>query len=411
MSAYSKIQSMPPIIYDTQARNLIQKLIKFFGFEVIEKRLKKYQNSLVYSGPISREYYLKNRHPWWEALTLFFEIEKSGKSLRKHLSPSLKRLIRDALMISELQRDIPLKVKSKFKKDLLDDDNASAYLFELHTGWHFSRRGFEVIWYQEDGKPEFCVKTQTFSFDVECKRIGYDAARMIRRKDFYRFAEFLLPKIRRIQLKGQLDVVLNERLHASEQYIKKLADEVLGTIESSGPKGIFTVSQGEVVLNLVERQKTPVNFEEELNRIFNSKNFDGHTAIFAEKYDNSPVDPLILTMKSKKASLVLTGIKNKIEEAAQKQLDSRKIGIITCFLETIGGNDLHELATESGLQKMVSYVLEKEEHNHIAALIFCGEEEMVDSSNENEFSAKGLTFRNPNCPIEQVKDFPFLSSF
>lgn len=50
MSAYSEIQSMPQIIYDTQARNLIHKLIKFFGFEVIEKRLKKYQNSLVYAG-------------------------------------------------------------------------------------------------------------------------------------------------------------------------------------------------------------------------------------------------------------------------------------------------------------------------------------------------------------------------
>ena len=75
------------------------------------------------------------------------------------------------------------------------------------------------MWYEEEGRPEFCVKTQTFSFDVECKRIGYDASKMIRRKDFYRFAEVLVPKIKQINLQGKLDVVLNDRLHASDQFL------------------------------------------------------------------------------------------------------------------------------------------------------------------------------------------------
>ncbi len=232
---------------------------------------------------------------------------------------------------------------------------------------------------------------------------------MIRRKDFYRFAEILLPKIRRFLLQGNINIVINERLHASDLYIKQLSDEILMAIEGHATKDTIIFSQGEAELRFRDFQKSPLNLDEEINRLFIENRLDGHVAIFADNYNDSPVDPLILTMKSRRANMVLTGIKNKIEDAARKQLDPGKIGIIACLLETIVESDLNELASESGLQKMASYILEKNENKHLAALIFCGESELKATRNGEEFNAKALVFRNPHLPVDTVKDFPFLA--
>ena len=104
----------------------------------------------------------------------------------------------------------------------------------------------------------------------------------------------------------------------------------------------------------------------------------------------------------------MTGIKDKIKWVAKEQLESNKPGLIVCFLETITAGDLNELKSNSALQYMSSYILSKSEHEHVAALIFCGEEEFTSQGAVVNSDAKCVTFRNPNCVFEQVKDFPFI---
>ena len=399
---------MNPVFYDHQVRGLVKKLIAFCGPSKIEQCLSKYHHSLSCSGPIFKEYYLKTRHPWWDPLSTFFEIEKSGRSIKNHLTPGLQRLARDAQMISDLQAKMPVKVREKFKKDLVDDNNASAYLFELHFGWHFHRIGFEVSWYEVDGKPEYCITTQDFAFDVECKRISNDAFKMIRRRDFYRFAEILIPQITGINLQGKLDLELYDRLHGNNQFIEDLCNGILTAIKTHGAEGVVNIPEGVLSLNLREKSHVLVDWETELMAINDWKSQGAHAAIFAEGHSGHVANPIGVAMKSRKRNEVLTGIKDKIQGAARKQLDSSKPGLIVCFLETITERDLHVLAKNSGLQKMSSYILSKREYEHIAALIFCGEEEIASQGAVLDFSAKCLIFRNPNCVFEQAKDFPRL---
>ena len=66
-------------IYDIEVQKYINKLIDFFGFVNIERGLKKYKNSLACSGPVYKRYYLKIRHPWWESLIYYFDLEKSRR--------------------------------------------------------------------------------------------------------------------------------------------------------------------------------------------------------------------------------------------------------------------------------------------------------------------------------------------
>lgn len=111
---------MNPVFYDHQVPGLVQKLIEFLGTSTIKNGIRKYRESLACAGPIFKEYYLKTRHPWWEPLSMFFEIQESGNSLKNYLTPALLCLARDAQMISDLQAKMPIKVREKFKRDLVD---------------------------------------------------------------------------------------------------------------------------------------------------------------------------------------------------------------------------------------------------------------------------------------------------
>ncbi len=405
---YKKSMELNQVFFDNQVRGLVRKLIAFFGPSKIEQCIKKYDHSLSCSGPIFTEYYLKARHPWWDSLSKFFDLEKSGKSIKNHLTPGLQRLARDAQMLIDLQGKMTVKVREKYKKDLLDDNNASAYLFELHLALHFHRMGFEVSWYEEDGKPEYCITTPDFAFDVECKRISNDAFKMIRRRDFYRFAEILIPQITGINLQGKLDLELYDRFHGNNQFIENLCKRILTAIKNNGAQGVVNIPEGVLSLNLREKSPILVDWGTELMEINDWKSQGAHAAIFAEGHAGQVANPIGLAMKSRKKNEVLTGIKDKIQGAARKQLDSRKPGLIACFLETITNRDLHELAKDSGLQKMSSYILNKGEYKHVAALIFCAEEEIASQGAVVDSNANSLTFRNPNCIFKQAKNFSFV---
>ena len=117
-------------IHDFEVSNLVNKLIRFLGRQEVERSLEKYQASLQCSGPVFGEYYLKYRHPWWNAFTEFFEIEKSGKSVRKNLTEGIKMLAADAKKIGALQKLMPEAIRAKYKRDLTDD-GAYGYLFDV----------------------------------------------------------------------------------------------------------------------------------------------------------------------------------------------------------------------------------------------------------------------------------------
>ena len=238
---------------DTEAQKYINKLIDFFGIITIEKCLKKYQDSLTYSCPVYKSYYLKSRHPWWESLIYYFKLQRQGKSIRKNLDLRLKRLAIDGKKISTLQCFMPFKVKEKFKKDLLDENRAYDFLYELEIAWHYLINDHEITWYEEDGKPDFLVKGKSLEFNVECKRVTTDASRKIRRKDLYKFAEKIIPKIEKINLKGSINLILNERLHSNDTHIQKLSDQILEIVKNKGQSGEFNFSQGEVYLRLETR--------------------------------------------------------------------------------------------------------------------------------------------------------------
>lgn len=391
-------------IHDYEASRLINKLYCFLGPANIDRRLKKHKRTLDLSGPIVSEYTIKHKHPWWNAFTAFFELKEEGKSIKRNLTPEIKVLAADAKRIITLQKFMPISVQNKYRRDLIDPERAFDYLFEIHIAWHFYLQGNELRWYEDDEKkhPEFLVKTPNFNFNVECKKISVDISRKVKREDFHRFVQKILPEIDKQGYGGSVDIILNGRLAGG--HINTLVSEVMELIKSGNTRGEFAISLGQVLLNLNERSGKIVNVMEQIESLSNK---GLHVAFLSSrKIGDNFVDPIEISLKSEKPDKVLEGIYDKVCEAAKNQLNKSMPGIIVCFLE--GVYDLRDLSSNSGLQLMTCKLLNKEEFSHIAGIGYCSEVQIHRFSSSETYDNQALFFKNPNCKFEEIKTYRFI---
>ena len=395
-------------VHDYEVSRHINRLVSFLGANKVERCIQKYHASLQSSGPVFRDYYLKYRHPWWNAFSEFVKLEKAGKSIPRNLTEGLKILAGDAKKVTTLQRLMPDAVKEKYRRDLIDDNRANDYLFEIDIAWHFFQKGYELEWYENglESHSEFLVRAPEFEFNVECKRISVDISRRIRRRDFYRLAEQLIPKIAHMGYSGAIDIVLKDKLHGNDSFLNELASQVVSEGCNGRVKGDFQIPLGSLVLELVPANGNPVDLYERLNHLWKRKSEQAHGAIFAKSQNRKPVDPVELTLMCERADNVLDGIRDRIMKA-KTQLNESKPGLIACFLA--GVDDLRELAKDSGLQIMSSLLLAKETFSHIAGISYSSEPHVERSADSERFFNQALIFRNPHCRYEKAKDFQFLS--
>ena len=400
-------------IHDFEASNLINKLIRFLGRNNIERCLQRYKIALVSSGPVFREYYLRIRHPWWDPLSIYFQMQKQGKSIKNNLSIEMKLLAGYGLKISTLQRYMPEKIKEEYRKNLMDDNNAINYLFEIDIAWHFFANGCKIEWH-DDSKThsEFLVKTPIFDFNVECKRFNVDLARKIRRKDFYRLAEKLLPAIEEKGFSGIIDIKLKDRLHSNEDYLNELTSQIIDIITQKDIlNGGFQISFGSITMDLQKSNGNAIDFLERHKKLdaklHEIKPNRAHGVIFAKSENDEPVNPIEMTIISEKSDNVLDAIKERISKRAKRQLDTSKPGLIICFLEGITRDDLIKLSSNSALQIMTNFLFQKDSFNHIAAIGYCGEIVIEKSAYAESYSNPELLFRNHNCKFEIAREYEY----
>jgi hypothetical protein len=398
-------------IDSTKARYFINKLINFLGGNNVEKCIKKYKRSLEISGPVFRDYYLKKRHPWWEALSEVYEIINSGEVLKNNLTPEIIMLVGDAKKIITLQHFMPDSVKEKYKKDLLDDENAKNYLFEIAIAWHFYLRDASIEWYdKKEGKqPEYLVRTPAFEFNVECKRINIDIARKVKRKDFYRFSDLILPEIEKKKYSGKIEVLLKGRLEEDDNYFNSLKTQIIQVIDgvkSGIMKGEQQIPLGKISFDLIHSNREPINIRDYYTSLLQRKPENAHAVILTEPLNNQYTNPIEIMMSSEKKEGVVEAIREVITTAGRDQLYCDKPGLITCFLEGIEESDLEKLKSNSALQVMTYNQLNKSEFSHVMAVSYTAEQRISKSYNVDTFNYPQLLFRNPTCKYEDAKNIP-----
>lgn len=403
------MKGLTPDVHDYEVSNLIRKLIGFLGQNEVERALERYRASLKSSTLIYGQYHLKNRHPWWNAITIYFGMERTGRSIKNNLTPELKVLAGDAKKLSVVQRTMPESVKQKFAKDLLDDKRAYDYFFEIEMAWHFMMQGCEIFWHEARGPhSEFLAVCGSVEFNVECKRISMDASRRVRRQDFYRLADKIIPHVRKQGYSGTIDVALTDRLHSNEGFINELANEVVSQVAIGGPTGVHEIPYGSLSLNMERISGTAVDLPSRFRDMWERKQPNAHGVILAASKGNKPVDPIEFTVMSARADRVLHGMREKLSHAGKAQLPRSRAGLICCFLEGVA--DLRELASDSSLQVMTHSLFSEDDLRHVAAVGYSSEPlRLLDVTTERMFS-RGLLFRNPRCMFEEARDFKFLAA-
>lgn len=397
-------------IFAKDAPNLIRKLKRFLGTNKLEGKIKKYLKSLESAGYLYANYYLRNRHPWWDAFVLYDELERTGKSIPKNLTEPLIFLISYAKKISVLQKNMPLSIREKFKRDLIKDDNPRGFLFEIDIAWHFHLREFKIKWYEDLGenRPEFCVKSPEYEFDVECKTINVNTFRKIRRQDFYYFVDIIIPAIQEKDLMGNIYLTFNNRLPKDIKKLRAIVVEIVEFTVHGSLQGEYKTTFGEVSLNLTPADNRPVNFgklEEELRA---NKPHEAHAVIYAKSLHNDPVNPISITCISKKASNVLKGLRKKLGQATLKQLDQSKPGLLACFIPEI--DDFAGLERHSGLENMTYdlFAKQKKKRDHILAVTYSSEAQYIQKNYGKKSNYPGVVFRNPFCKFDNFSQYNFL---
>ena len=133
-----------------------------------------------------------------------------------------------------------------------------------------------------------------------------------------------------------------------------------------------------------------------------------HIAYFSlEKKGDNLVDPIFISLKSKKPDKVLDGIYDKIYKAASEQLIDSVPGIIVAFLEDV--YDLKELGNGTGLQIMTNKLLNNKRFSHIAGISYCSEIQITKHCMSELYNNQNLFFKNQNCKFESVKNFQFIN--
>lgn len=386
----------------------IEKLIEFCGRNRIKKAIQKYKKSILFSKPIYREYYLKFRHPWWEAFIVYNKYLKSRKPFTGELDERLINLVCDAKMIELLQEKMPNNVKKKFKRDLLDNNSAVSYLLELKTAWQYYLKGHQIVWYDNKKKhPEFKVITNSFEFDVECKRISVDANRKIRRSDFYRFMDILVPKLIDMKIMGNIEIILQSRLQNSPSKLKHIGLKILEHIKSGDFIEDFYLEDILIKTNLVKGGNIIVNIEERYTDFYSRLPSGAHGIIIPRNFNNYPVDPLEIIVKSEKSDKYLSGVYKKLQNAASTQLSNDIPGLIVCHIPEI--IDFTGLEKDSSLVNMTNKLFSKKENKHLAAIIYVSDTLLLPKFYGGLTQNPALLYRNHNCKFDKITNYQFLN--
>ncbi|MCK4905663.1 hypothetical protein KAS42_05450 [bacterium] len=301
---------------------------------------------------------------------------------------------------------MPELVKHKYQKDFIGNQ-ARSYLFEIQIAWHFFRKGYKIQWHENNSLPhsEFLVKSPDFEFNVECKRISVDASRRIRRRDFYRLADKIIPQIQRQNYSGSIDIILKEKLHGNDKFLDELSSQVISKINTGKLKGNYKISLGSLDIDLESTEGVVVDLNYYRKKLSEKKPLKAYGVIFQKSKNGKPVDPVVMTIQSEKPDTVLEGIRDRISEAAKIQLEKSKPGFIVCFLEEI--NDFRKLANNSGLQLMTNSLFYKDKFSHIVAVGYSSELLRAITKNTEEFFNEKLVFQNPNCKFKKARNFKF----
>ncbi|MBI4775136.1 MAG: hypothetical protein HY788_13345 [Deltaproteobacteria bacterium] len=397
------------IVEDKRGPTHVRRLEKYLGHNNIKKALERYDKAKKSSKPLYRDYYLRLRHPWWEGFMQFYKLEASGKAIYKNLTPEIMELAGDSLKVCELTNSMPDDLKNRYRQNLLDEENANNYLFEILIAWGYKIRNYNISWNNDDSVagPEYSIVIGNYELEVECKKLSVDTFRKIKRPDFYHFVDDLVPKISDAGLKGNIEIEFHDKLPSNMQTQEEIITEILDEVDGKPINRHVHLSCADVDLSLKEKSNDLVDIKQMYKQLLVRKPVNAHCVIYLPPGSSSEINPIEIVCKSQRDEDIIGGMRGIISKASKRQLSKKNPGIVACFIPEI--ESFEGLQNEGALANM-SYGLFDESRAHVAAILYCSDSRLLPEFYGYRSYHPALVFKNPYCRYEEVRDFKFLST-
>lgn len=157
-------------IKDSEVPKFVGKLKGFLGHEALAKAQADLDKDLSHHGCCHRKW-VQELKPWLFAFRMYDQITENGIHMPNRWPREVRDMVGDALMIASLYRDMPEKVRGKYRKDLLLGQH-NDFMVEIHAAWHYHLEGYDVQWYPLGHAkcPEFRV--QGVGLDFATSNVG-----------------------------------------------------------------------------------------------------------------------------------------------------------------------------------------------------------------------------------------------
>lgn len=395
-------------LYDREIPNLIRKLRRFLDEQALQGVLKQYRDAVAKAQAQHQEiyaaYYLQDQHPWWEALIEYNELERCGKSIRREASPRLVHTAGDAHKLVQLQRTMPPTVQEHYRRVLLDTARARDYLFELNVAWHYHSHGYSIRWSEDTGgpQPEFSIRREGHTINVECKKSAIDSYRRIKRDQFALMLDMLMPLLNARSLAGTVELEFDDRLPSNRTQQQAVASAIVTAVKEGKTQVMFEGGEARVQLKLSTRPLlTRRELEQAWNQLQQDKPVGAYAYLSAPFRETGFTEPITILCQSRRMDRVLRGIRNRLSEASRKQFNSAQPGMLAYFIPEI--EDFSLLRNEGGLKVLTDDLFRSEQRQHVVAISFLSDYHATETPFGQHVSAPMLTFFNGNSLFPDVR--------
>ena len=375
-------------------RNMVREISRFIEFTGESDWRYKIEQIVAYKKghPYSHlTEFIQLKNPLVEPLVQYFILLDQGKSIWKHKTNDILWLASTAVAINRIAHLSSDRVKKRIKSNILDDNLAESFLFEVKVATHYLINNYEIIFNDLTNEDEqittfdLLIKKESFEAEIECKRINYDTDRKITRIGFCYLINEILPKLLDLSDSYVIGIKAENRLDIDHNKFRNIANELRKNInETNHP---FEIEGVKFNIDKIPEAEGISNNEAK-RMLLNYRKVNAHGYVI--RHDNSVI---IITAESERKDRVIDKI-YRILKKASKQLSGNRPSFIVCFIEDVDEIDWELLKENSAIANMTNAFLEEESVEHVNIVTYSSKAVLQVSQGVMQFSAQNLYFKN-----------------
>ncbi len=385
----SREMKFDPEIHESQLPSIVDYFVNIFEWSELERRADGLHRR-IRENPLLKE-----------LISSRYEVELSAFALKRRMQLGKRLSIQEfyahqkffnfAAACKALATQAPGSIHNRLRAQFMKAKNQELgfmpFLFELSTGVHFSKLGWniEFVDFVSEHAPDILLTKGAKRIEVECKCLSVDSGRQIHQRDFVHLATSVKTSV------SKLAKFQQGRVFISVEFPKRPSVDVNSL--SSLNDAIYNYRGQENEVFLVDG--TAIRFSN------SADHFRADSSLFFHKFGDSEV---FVSFSSRQPDQVVHTLLKRLLSDSKRQFTKLMPGILVINIQDALDQEIRELkAAEhpqgSGLQHIATELLNR--RPHLIGLSFAGQTQLNRSKSEAGLhSSSGLSYNFFNMSSE-----------